>query len=515
MSILNHAAILSDHYRIAPIGAHKESLGRFLADMPRGDCYNGLAYDFCNESARILSDIRGDAEYLLKEDMLILFSAMVADLSNLGIVSKFKNVNHAPEQNRVNYWANINFFAADRILVEDIKVNRFLKKYTVLNDREIDSIGTSFVQSRDPESFMANCIYSAVKDRESIANIYGSGVDKTTMNRGNYKSLYDSCMQGTPETMPEDFAGYGRKTLESWLEIHPCEAYASGDFTLHALINKTTGKPVARVTIASNGSYGPIYATSKIAGDCLTDAIRKAGIAFEANGPKGSFSGLKLLYLKTAENYVATPYLDNSGSNYSYDGESFYLGSNGTDYGSTSGFYPADDIDDESEYLICDHCNDSMTERDSNRTADGDCICDSCRRNYYFMSDESGDLYPDTESVSVYSERGNWITISVSELEDGDYEYCDSAEEYIHLDYMVETVCGTRIFSKSRDCVKLNDQYYLSDSAELKEAELQDEIDSEIAAELLAEQERLAQLLYCQRPIERDESTPDLFAIAA
>jgi hypothetical protein len=499
-NILNIEVILSDYFRFFPIGADKESLVRFLADLPRADiCSDSSTYDFIRESADILSD--NDSKFYradVREQLHILFSAMVTDISDKGMVTKYKSVNFAEWQNRVNVYANFHFIG-DKIITEELKLNRFLKRFTLLNDREIDSIGSGFVASRDTDSFLKTVDYFSGNSRKAFRDIYGSEVSTKIVPRGNFKSIHGSCMQATPETMPNDFEVYNRGIKNAWNEIHPCEAYASGDFTIHALVDKESGFPVSRIVTASNGSHGPIYAHSRMAGNALIQAVKaQAGLDVAAS-ESGSLAGLTLLRLVTESGLVATPYMDNSGSNYTYKNGNFVLGSYGSDHGNTSGFIGESDCDDEDDEnnFMCEQCNDYFAESDVNYVANGDCICDSCLRHHYTRSDLSGDYYPDSDMTTALNRHGNWIDLSTDEVDDGDFTYCDNMCEYVHINLMITTECGVYICQESSDVVELNGLYYMRDSDELSAAQA------------------IADLLYCQQPVTRDPETEDLFATAA
>jgi len=514
MSILNHSVILTDYYRFFPIGADKESLARLVSEIPRAYLVTGsTSIAFCQDSADILTANNANLyRFEVIEDLQFLFGAMVKDISDKGVVTKYKAVGYADNDSNSGYVA-FDFFR-EKVITEEIKLNRFLKRFTTLNDREIDSIGTSFVESRDHESFLKNTDFVRSTNRAQFRAIYGAAPLRLTKSRGSYKSIYDSCMQGMPATMPTEFSGYEKTSRDSWQEIHPCEAYASGDFEIVALTYKDSGKPAARCILAKNGAQGPIYADSRIAGDALIHAAESTGLTLSARGD-GDFIGMHLLGLVSARGLTATPYLDNAGA-YGYDGDGFTLRRYGTDYGNTSGFTALDsdeyEDDDTCECAQCGHGG--FDESDLTYIHDGDMICDSCRR-YYFQSDESDDWFPDAESVSVYSDRGHWLTISADERDNGDYEYCENSDEWIHSDYMVTTECGTRLFIESSDCLEIGDSYYIQDSPLAIEAQRIQDIEDAISEEDKAERERIAALPYYARPIERDPDVLDLFDMAA
>jgi hypothetical protein len=306
-------------------------------------------------------------------------------------------------------------------------------------------------------------------------------------------------MQGGIENDSQISARYDKR--ESWNQIHPSEAYATDDLEIHYLVNRKTGLCVARVILGANRDCAqPIYCDSAMAGNCLSNHIKeKRGKTPESM--RDDFHGLELKLLHTRQGYVATPYID-SGY-YTFDGETLQFGDSEFN-GCTAGFTRKDRLPD-SEYNnmeSCDYCHDDTDSDELTYIeSEGHSVCDYCRRTHYTQSDISQEYFPDSDMTTAINSRGRRIDLSTSELENGDYQYCEYESEYIDSELMVETVCGIWIYRDNLQCAELNDCFYIEDSPE------------HIAAiEDNAEKDRLALVLYCARPLTRCDMTPDMLA---
>lgn len=150
-------------------------------------------------------------------------------------------------------------------------------------------------------------------------NKTASGINGNFYDSG-FKSISDSCMR-------DKFTSY---------RYHPSEAYASGDFEVHYLVDENN-KVVARCTVCIKNKDGaafvmaPIYAASYNAGVMLRDKLNQVKSTLGNVSVYGWFGAkiVKLLYrdpdCRRAYVDCIGPYLDKEGCLKHYDDNHFVL----------------------------------------------------------------------------------------------------------------------------------------------------------------------------------------------
>jgi hypothetical protein len=511
---LNTDAIFSVYVKHSPVWFNQTDSGDYIAI--RGTKYrNESNIDFLIDGSPasdadrwrniwydIVSDLREsrmETHYAFLYDMVGFFSLMVQDIDSSGMVTAYKTFAESP----------LSGYGCERTH-EPVKMGKFLKKWTILPDLWIEKITSIYRASQNPLEYITNqnLTYRTGKTREDFKAVYSVNLDvKLQGNTGSYNELASSCMQGDSNN-----PRWSRNS-NWWNKIHPSEAYASGDFVIHSL-HDSAGNPVARVVgTVDCAAYGPIYCMAAKQGKAL-----EAVIALHTSLPftRGAFVGKKLLCLEPADGFFALPYLDQFKSNYpkARNNGSFIsiVANNGVD-SRTSGFVDESD-EEEEEYeeehapeFRCAHCGDYSRDEDDYtyvNVAD-DIVCSHCLRHNCFTSDNSGEVYPNSESCEVntmYNGRPVCQTWTQEEA-DNDSFYCAEQNEYYTNDRLVTLFNGERVGDDCGNLIQSNEtgEYYLEDSD-----------DWQWHNEDCIARGIIASLLFCDQPVTRCPFTPSLFA---
>ena len=288
-------------------------------------------------------------------------------------------------------------------------------------------------------------------ERKDFLRAYSGPVEtfqnpRTTDSR---KSLANSCMQTGVFRSFEDF------------DVHPAEAYGSGDFTVYWVENESN-EIGGRVVVYTAGSDGPqaapIYGCSEPALDKLTMKLEEIQATTSYNA---SWEGAKLLAFHYGGEQYIGPYND-LGSNYtqSLDCEHLVVDSCGEISGS-------DHMGILGHGETCYGCGSGISEDDyyySEYTEER--YCEDCYYNEHVYCEYTNTDCHIEEAITVYNRgyNGRYTTVSASEYAalngDGVY-YCEYDEEYWDEDCM-EFVHGIDE-SVSIRALEDSEDFYLDD----------------------------------------------------
>jgi hypothetical protein len=232
------------------------------------------------------------------------------------------------------------------------------------------------------------------KTRKHFANAYVETREKQqNMPTSEYvKHLGNSCMSN------KTFEFYGGDDNVT----HPCEIYASGDFTQYALtVGKGSNIMAARCVVYTNASpyrAAPIYATSEAAADKIKRHILDD--CPNTDFCRQDMTGASVLVLSCHCGVIA-PYFDFRPNQFDSDGIL-----------RNSGEFCGDDHvnaiarDDEDSYT-CENCSETFNMEQEGGTFSDSCYCDECYSEivgYCEFSDES--CLRDEMSEVIVSDRG-------------------------------------------------------------------------------------------------------------
>lgn len=277
----------------------------------------------------------------------------------------------------VNIWPSQASRAKGRTGRIQVKPGRaFAKLFPHLDNVQLSKLVDEYKKEFYPKEFT---IHSG-KTREDFARVYSMDC-ADYQNSAKYKSLARSCMQKV-----------------FWGHLHPCEAYASGDFTLFWVLE---GDKLAARVVAYDERAAPIYACSDAAGDALAGQLENFGI--EHDSSNDAFDGARLLHITRHGNTVA-PYLDlESACEASSCGKYLVIGSGNIACNNTTGY-----ADDDS--TCCEACGDSVREDEVFVGPYGDgSYCESCYNDRFTMCEGCESSVDVNDVITVYylSARNN------------------------------------------------------------------------------------------------------------
>ncbi len=243
--------------------------------------------------------------------------------------------------------------------------------------------------------------------------------------------------------------------------VHPCEAYASGDFQILFAINKTNGLVSARCVVRNKPKlYAPIYGTNDNAIDLLEAELASQDYV-RADSDYRPFNGARLLKLDVKPGYIAAPYLDVGPTRIDVpdsDDEFVILTSNGDrEFGCTSGLFKLNTC-------YCYNCGDSINRSQSSCDDDGNYYCDDCYSERFTYCPECEDTCETEDLETVWFMDGSGFADSQRVCPDcrrNNYTRIDTGHDngrYWRDSDTVETGSGHTI--SQRDC---DDNYFLSD----------------------------------------------------
>jgi hypothetical protein len=310
----------------------------------------------------------------------------------------------------------------------------FLKILPRLDSVQVSELVDAYKAQFYPAEYTAH----QGKAREDFRTACGSDCAPFhNIDCNRFKSLSNSCMQ-----------------KQFWGDLHPCEAYASGDFTVYWL---QEGDKIAARAFVANDLAAPIYAVSDAAGKQLEAILTDAGIDVDADGD--AFEGAKLLLIRKNGDIVA-PYLDlDKDCEESRCGQFLILGSGDITCEQTSG------LAEEENRISCEACGDRLGDSESYSGPDGDCCyCESCYSERYTGCNECDEEVSrhDVEEVNFITHRGRATSAM----------WCECCRE----EETVETLNGE--LWKTDDCTQIHSGDYVS-NPELQASYTQCDMESE------------------------------------
>jgi hypothetical protein len=198
---------------------------------------------------------------------------------------------------------------------------------------------------------------------------------------------------------------------------HPVRVYGDSDLQL-AYITNTAGLPTARALIwAEKKRHGRMYGHETL----LAQALERAGYESE------EFTGARIRRIPVGGDaaQVVMPYIDSDRSFGVIDDNWLCIG----------GPYAAEatnGIAALSRMTCCDRC-DARIPEDSTHAVGGEAWCEDCRDNYTFVSDFSGEEFPDGEQadVVVCDDNGNRSVRDWSASERNEHAtYCSGSDQW-------------------------------------------------------------------------------------
>jgi len=318
----------------------------FFYNVSRIKVYLDYDYEACKFMAFLMDD-RGSRKF---EDSLRKLSFKIT------------------EKGFASYFASIKDY--ERNKRTEKKIGKFIKEgFPDLSDSKVESI---VAQVKACYSTPEYELIHGSSESDFLAAYTGKVISRPTPSWGyNESSLTGSCMQGK-------FSA----------NIHPCKAYASGDFSIVYVKQKETGLIGARV-IVGNDTAGPIYSACDVATKQVEAYLKEKEIGLESDWEGLSLSAIPL---PSSDNEYLMPYVDNYDSFYKED-DSIVIGygENSFDFATTFGVVRIK----ECETYYCDSCGE--WEESTNETDSG-CVCDGCLSNYYTYSNLMG-LYTYDETL--------------------------------------------------------------------------------------------------------------------
>lgn len=264
---------------------------------------------------------------------------------------------------------------------------------------------------------------------------------RTTCER---KSLACSCMRHAFDHLPH----------------HPAEAYASGDFRM-CWVEDKSGRIAARavVMIKRGGKeidqpkFGPIYGVSEPAMDLIAHAMSKIGAEFADDG---DWKNARLESIEYQGGYIA-PYLDISPRNLQDDGQYLRITRNGEiDASDYSGLLNSSG----DECCDCGHHYDSESEgyRDDN----GNTYCDECYYNRFTYCENCESTVEQSDTSTVHSlDRHGYVNQECwcDDCRDRSAIHCADIDEYWQADHTYRAADGGYISAQQYN----NGDYFMSD----------------------------------------------------
>lgn len=228
------------------------------------------------------------------------------------------------------------------------KIGKYIRKVApYFNDKQVEIMVDLILEKFK----VPNYTYHFAKTSEEFGEVY-----RMKPERGSYIGDF-SCLNAS--CMGDKFGS-----------DHPCQAYGSGDFELHYILNED-GRIAARTILCTlDDTYAWIYASSTIAGKYLkTELEKRNNDAQSFEDAHRPWDGAKLLKIRTSCGYLA-PYLDVCQS--VDDVDDYFVvtyGSSDLEFSNTSGYTSAK--------CSCEECGSGQYEEDM-YVIDGDYYCSDC-----------------------------------------------------------------------------------------------------------------------------------------
>lgn len=339
----------------------------------------------------------------------------------------------------------------------------FRRMFPFMTDSQIADL----VDEYRERCFRANGISLIIDDSaESFTRAY-SGTQAPMANPATTsyrKSLGNSCM---------------RYSFDQLGGIHPCAAYASGDFQIYMVTDSgglIHGRCVVRKACEETDNRphaAPIYGVSESAIDLIQMALESANAVMAESA---NWGGARLVVNEYDRGGYIAPYLDLRPQSLSHNGKWLVVDSYGDidashyggvlDDGNSCPCHECGERLDRDEsccddygrdyceccyhdlFGYCEECEESVSRDDLNivyrvpryRYAESELtVCDCCRGNSYTQTD-SGDYWHDDDVIHA----DNGAVISPDEFE-SDYFVSDWDGEIYHDDDMAETDDGERV----------------------------------------------------------------------
>jgi len=320
-----------------------------------------------------------------------------------------------------------------------MKVGRAFKSmFPNFSDAQIEILGDSF----RAEMVTQTLTLKSGKSRADFEKAYGGALGRNeNPDTGHYrKFLGNSCLR--PSYLYSD-DNHHKDTLPH----HPCQAYASGDFTIYWVEQEdgnVCGRCVVLTTTEGEPKAGPLYGLSEHAMNVMGKAIEATNAdknwdIFRHDG----WSGAKMLNIPYVNGGYVAPYLDVEPTRLT-ELDSDYLAIDprgGINAGSYRGVLEGEDY-------CCDDCGDSMHEDDQYHSeCTGTSMCESCYNSSHSMC-EVDNCYYHNDNMTVVWRTTRWGTgnfmVWDNNLDgyavhctDGEYwrdedaTYCEFEHEYI------------------------------------------------------------------------------------
>jgi hypothetical protein len=278
-----------------------------------------------------------------------------------------------------------------------------------LKDTQIENMVERFKAEFAP----VECKVFSGSDSKDFLHAYTHerGADRNFDTSSIYKRLCDSCMR------------YDREYFGT--PIHPVETYGTGDWVIF-WAEDGAGRITARL-LAYKGEeqleLGPIYATCQEGIDALKDYIagrEHSGIA------RGDWNGARIIKVEENGRFCG-PYLD-QGDSFSESGPYLVVDSYGAIEHHHEGWFGGE---------FCEHCESHSSDVVYIESV-GHTVCESCRDNGFFISDNSGEWVENYSRTEVLVAKGLYESWSENEAK-YDAVFSEELGEYIHPDISERT----------------------------------------------------------------------------
>ena len=243
----------------------------------------------------------------------------------------------------VKYFENLS--KREKGVKTESKIGKYLRKIGPwYNDKQIELLVDFFIT----ENTVTDYKYMKGENPEDFEKVYRKKAESGRY-LNSYKCLNSSCMR------------YEFQDLKH----HPAYVYGTEDFSIRYLLNEN-GYSAGRVIVChKTKEFGPIYASSEVAGDCLKEQVK---LEFPCYGytDEPDFDGAKLLAVKLGLIEYLAPYLDCYPS-CNLEDDYFIIGKGNTSFSSLRGYVHT--------FETCYNCGDSVEDV---ITFDGRSYCDCC-----------------------------------------------------------------------------------------------------------------------------------------
>jgi len=303
-----------------------------------------------------------------------------------------------------------------------MKVGRAFKSiFPNFSDAQIEILGDSF----RAEMVTQTLTLKSGKSRADFEKAYGGALGRNeNPDTGHYrKFLGNSCLR--PSYLYSD-DNHHKDTLPH----HPCQAYASGDFTIYWVEQEdgnVCGRCVVLTTTEGKPKAGPLYGLSEHAMNVMGEAIEATNV--DKNWDifrHDDWSGAKMLNIPYVNGGYVAPYLDVEPTRLT-ELDSDYLQIDprgGINAGSYRGVLEGEDY-------CCDDCGDSMHEDDQYHSeCTGTSMCESCYNSSHSMC-EVDNCYYHNDNMTVVWRTTRWGTGNFMVWDnnlDGYAVYCTDGE---------------------------------------------------------------------------------------